>query len=138
LLKQIYVAADLDQFQEALLQMFRSPQIKLIVQAIHGETPGVYGRDYLVEQETGALFVRILPPNVRDLNDDQLGNLLALGMRYTPAGFVLIGRPDFTEAAYVKARQFATTYAKQVLLYPAYEICERYVQAIEGNAVFRL
>jgi hypothetical protein len=59
-------------------------------------------------------------------------------MKHNPAGFVLIGRPDFTETAYSKARQFAATYSKQILLYPAYEICERYVRALEGTTEFQL
>jgi hypothetical protein len=133
--------------------LFRNPQIKLILNeelptpdpSQEGKTPpyaplkgGIYGRDYTVEQETGTLFVRILPPNVRDISDEHFGNLFALGTKHTPTGFVLIGRPDFTETAYVKARQFASTYSKQVLLYPAYEICERYVRTLEGTAEFQL
>jgi replicative superfamily II helicase len=153
LLKQVYAASDLEQFHEALRQLLRSPQITLILNEI-GEYPikpvskeeptpspsqeGLYGRDYTVEQETGTIFVRILPPNVRDISEEHFGNLFTLGIKYTPAGFVLIGRPDFSESAYTKARQFSDAYSKPVLLYPAYEICERYVQALEGMAEFQL
>jgi len=128
-LKQVYAASDLEQFNEALIQLFRNPQLKLILNAVSATD---WGCDYTVEQETGTLFVRILPPNIRDLSDEHFGNLLTLGMKYTPIGFVLIGRPDFTETTYTKAKQFATAYTKPLTLYPAYEICERYVRALEG------
>ena len=136
-----------------MLQLLRSPQIKLILNEVGEYSPaplskeeptpspsqeGIYGRDYTVEQENGTIFVRILPPNVRDLSEEHLGNLFTLGMKHSPKGFVLIGRPDFTEAAYTKAQQFSTTYSKHVLLYPAYEICERYIQTLEGTATFQL
>jgi len=153
-LKQVYAASDLEQFNEALTQLLRNPQIKLIFSEVigggHPPAPpskgepspgpsqeGIYGRDYTVGQETGTFFVRILPPDVRDISDEHFGNLFAMGIKHTPAGFVLIGRPDFTETAYARARQFSTAYSKPVLLYPAYEICERYVRALEGRAVFQ-
>jgi hypothetical protein len=62
--------------------------------------------------------------------------VFALGGLYEPMGFILIGRPDFSEATYAKARKLSATYGKPILLYPAYEICERYVQALEGQAPF--
>jgi helicase len=140
-LKQVYTASTLQEFDEALIRLLRSPQIKLILQeVIESGYPPVppskgeyYGRDYLVERETGPLFVRILSPNLREISDEHFGNLLTLGMKYNPAEFILIGRPDFTEATYTKAKQFSTTYTKPLTLYPAYEICERYVRALEGD-----
>ena len=155
---QVYSASELAEFDEALLQLFRTPQIKLILREVltpplasfdklgtdstKGESvPGgalreEYGRDYIVEQEKGRLFVRILPPNLREISEEQFGNLLTCGIKYNPENFVVIGRPDFTEATYTTAQQFSTAYSKRLLLYPAYEICERYLQALEGKAEF--
>ncbi len=140
-LKQVYSAATLEEFDEALIQLFRTPQIKLILQQVisteRSETEGIkYGSDYTVEGEQGVLFVRILAPDVRDISEAHFGNLLSAGMKYAPAGFVLIGRPDFSEATYTKARQFSKSYSKSLILYPAYEVCERYVQALEGVGEF--
>lgn len=136
-LKRIYSAPDLTQFDMALQDLFRQPSLKLLIsEVISGDKRTGY--DYTLESPHGVLFVRILPPNVRELSDDLVGNLLTMGLRYTPTGFILIGRPDFTETAYARARRFAVTYAKPIHLYPAYEIGERYVRALEGVAPFAL
>lgn len=144
-LKQVYAASDLEQFDEALRQIFHTPQIKLLLNDVIGsgaQAPAAqntpFGKDYTLEQEHGTMFVRILPPNVRELSDEFFGNLLTVGMQQTPAGFMLIGRPDFSETTYTRARQFSATYNKPMLLYPAYEICERYVRALEGTTAFSL
>jgi hypothetical protein len=73
---------------------------------------------------------------MRELSDEQFGNLLTTGMKHTPAGFVLIGRPDFTESTYTNAQQFSKTYSKPLTLLPAYEVCERYVKSLEGKTPF--
>jgi hypothetical protein len=140
-LKQVYDASDLHEFDEALLHLFQTPHLKLLLNPVVGsdaQTPALqtYGKDYVLEQEQGALFIRILPPNIREMSDEHFGNVFALGGRYEPTEFVLIGRPDFSEASYAKARQFSTVYGKSILLYPAYEICERYVLALEGERAF--
>ena len=143
LLRRIYAAATLPEFDEALKQLFRTPQVKLILQEILTTDQatlekGEYGRDYLIERENGTLLLRILPPQLRELSDAQLSHLFTIGVKYAPQGFLLIGRPDFSEATYASARQFSQTYAKSLALYPAYEICERYVQALEQQGTFEL
>lgn len=133
ILQQVYTASDLDTFGAALHQIFRSPQVNLVLrQAREAAADRSAGRDYLLEQQRGTFVIRILPPDVRDLSEEQLGSLLTVGLQAAPAGFLLIGRPDFSEAAYACARQFAATYSKPISLIPAYAICERYVQALEG------
>lgn len=143
LLKQIYAAATLTEFDKALKQLFRTPQIKLILQDIvttdqTALEKGEYGRDYLIERENGTVLLRILPPQLRELQDDQFGHLFTIGIKYAPQGFLLIGRPDFSEATYAAARQFSQTYSKSLELYPAYSVCERYVQALEQQGTFEL
>ena len=143
LLKQIYAAATLQEFDEALKQLFRTPQIKVILQEAVTTEPttsekGEYGRDYLIERERGTILLRILPPQVRELEDDQFAHLLAVGIKYAPQGFVLIGRPDFSEATYARAQQFSQAYSKSLTLSPAYSLCERYVQALETHSAFEL
>lgn len=140
-LKQVYGASDLYEFDEALIQLFRTPHLKLLLNAAiaDGEHPPAsrkHGNDYTFEDEQGTLFVRILPPKIREIDEQQFGTLFAMGGRYEPKGFILIGRPDFSEATYAKARKFSAAYGKPILLYPTYEICERYVQALEGKAPF--
>jgi len=142
-LKQVYGASELYEFDEALMQLFRTPSLNLLLSDIlrsYEQPPAAAqaGRDYVLEQAQGAFIIRILPPNIREIDDTQFGNLFALGASYEPRGFILIGRPDFSEAAYNKARQFSAAYNKQILLYPAYEICERYVSALEGKSAFSL
>jgi hypothetical protein len=122
------------------MQLFRTPHLKLLLNDVigSGEQPASreQHKDYTLEQEQGTLYMSILPPNMRDINEGQFGNLFARGGLHDPAGFVLIGRPDFTETTYAKARQFSAAYGKSILLYPAYEICERYVLALEGEKHF--
>ena len=132
-LKQVYSAATLPDFAEAVIRLLRSPQLKLILQDVLAAKAD-YGRDYLVERAAGTLLVRILPPNVREITEEHFGNLLTMGMKYQPTEFLLIGRPDFTETTATKAQQFTAAYQKPLTLYPAYEICERYVRALEGVA----
>ncbi len=138
LLKQVYSATTLEEFHEALLQIFQAPQIQFPLRENLETSQKRFGRDYLVERETGTVCLRILPPNIREVSDEQFGNLLTLGMKYTPAGFIVVGRPDFTEETLTRAEQFSRSYSKPLSLMPAYEICERYVQAIEGKADFLL
>jgi hypothetical protein len=149
-LKQVYGAADLYEFDAALMQLFQTPRLKLLLNAVIGsgkaslsageqpQSSQKHGRDYTLEDKQGTLFVRILPPNIREIDEQQFGTVFALGGMHEPRGFILIGRPDFSEATYAKARKFSTAYGKPILLYPAYEICERYVQALEGKAPFAL
>ena len=135
-LKQVYSASTLEEFHSALLQVFQTPQLNIVLRPDVSVSGEKFGRDYLVEQETGTLFLRILPPNVREVSDAQFGNLLTLGMKYTPSGFIVIGRPDFTEETYTQALQFSQSYSKPFHLMPAYELCERYVQVLEGKVGF--
>ncbi len=135
-IKQVYDASNLAEFDQALVQLFRTPQLRVILREAVSAAPSSQGKDYLVEGEKGTRFVRILPPNQRDIGDEQCAHLLAAGMKHTPARFVLIGRPDFSESSYTNARQFSTAYSKPLLLLPAYEICERYVQVLEGKGKF--
>ena len=143
LLKNVYASSTLQEFDDALMQLFRIPQLKLVLQDVisaghvsqeHAE----FGRDYLIERESGTFLIRILPPHLRDLSDEQFGSLFTAGITYAPTGFILIGRPDFTEATYTKALEFSRSYSKQLLLHPAYEICERYVLALEGVTPFEI
>jgi hypothetical protein len=139
-LKQVYGASDLYEFDEALMQLFRTPHLKLLLTDVIATGDQSASReqhkDYTLEQEQGTLYMRILPPNMREIDEGQFGNLFALGGLHGPTGFVLIGRPDFTESTYAKARQFSAAYGKPILLYPAYEICERYVLALEAEKHF--
>lgn len=140
-LKQVYGAADLGEFDDALLRIFRTPALKLIFSDLRPDAaPDAArpNRDYVLETERGAYVLRILPPNARDIDDDGFGRLFARGAAVEPQGFLLIGRPDFTEATRARARQFSAAYGKPVRLYPAYEVCERYVQALEGESDFVL
>jgi hypothetical protein len=140
-LKQVYGASDLYEFDEALLQLFRTPRLKLLLNAAIGggeqqTAPQKRSNDYTLEDEQGTFFIRIFSPNMREIDEQQFGTVFALGGMYEPKGFILIGRPDFSEATYARARKFSATYGKPILLYPAYEICERYVQALEGKESF--
>ena len=133
LLTQLYSAATLDELHDAALRLFRAPQCHLFVRELPPQG-NQFGCDEAIEQERGALFIRVLPPNVRELSDEQLGNLLAAGMACQPVEFIVIGRPDFTEATRAKAQQFASMYGKPLRLLPVYALCERYVQVLEGRA----
>ncbi len=136
-LSRIYSASNLTEFHEALVQLFQSPQVTLLLQDV-GSTSEDWGKDYLLEEERGRTLLRILPPQLHELNEDDCATLFSRGIQYNPTRFLLIGRPDFTEASYRLGQQFAKSYHKEVLLYPAYEICERYVLALEGTADFEL
>ena len=137
LLSRIYTASDLAEFHDTLLQLFRTPQIKLLLQEVVAGSER-FGKDYLLEGQHGRDFVRILPPELQELDEEHFANLLSCGVKHNPIRFLVIGRPDFTEAAYSSAQQFGESYGKELRLYPAYEICERYVRALEGEARFHL
>ncbi len=137
LVNRIYSASDFTEFHEALIQLFRTPQLKLLLQElVSAHASERFGKDYLLEGEKGRTLLRILPPNLQEVDEEHFANLLSCGVKYNPAGFVLIGRPDFTEASYSAARQFSESYSKTLRLYPAYDICERYVQILEGTQTF--
>ena len=135
LLMRLYSAVTLQELRDAITVFFRAPQINLFVRELPQQDER-FGSDYAIEQERGALFVRVLPPNQRELDDEQIGNLLAVGLAAQPLAFVVIGRPDFTEATQTKAQQFAAVYGKPLHLCPVYALCERYVQALEGKQAF--
>ena len=139
LLDRIYSASEFMEFHEALLQLLQTPQVRLMLQElISSHDTKRFGKDYLLDGETGRTLVRILPPELQELDEDHFANLLSCGVKHNPARFILIGRPDFTEASYSAARQFSESYSKTLQLYPAYEICERYVLALEGDAAFKI
>ncbi|MBD3305796.1 DEAD/DEAH box helicase [candidate division KSB3 bacterium] len=138
LLKQVYAADNLEEFDLALRQMLQAPQLALHFRETPATGGSPLGREYTLDEERGTLFVKVLPPHLRELDEKQFGTLLTRGMRYQPAGFLVIGRPDFTEASYRQAQQFSDAYAAPLTLLPAYAVCERYVQALEGKTPFQL
>lgn len=91
------------------------------------------GIDYTPRNPRTTVFLRVLPPQDREILLEHVADILSAAAHYIPVSIIMIGKPGFSQDAVEEVKRLSRAYSVNIQLIPAYELGERYVEVLEGQ-----
>ncbi len=129
-LLRMYQAETLTDLAESIVRLLQHLKVPSILKKV-GESDS--GMDYTLRDDKAVIFLRILPPQEKEIPLNQIAEVLSKAARFIPLSIVIIGKPGFGQEALEEARQLSQAYSVNIQPFSVYDLGEQYVEILEGQ-----
>jgi replicative superfamily II helicase len=129
-LLNVYQAETLTDLAESIGRLLQHLEVPSTFKKV-GEADS--GMDYTLRDDKAVIFLRVLPPQEKEIPLNQVAEVLSKAARFIPLSIVIIGKPGFSQEALEEARQLSQAYSVNIQPLSVYDLGERYVEILEGQ-----
>lgn len=130
LLLNMYQAETLADLAESIVRLLQHLEIPSILKKV-GESET--SRDYTLRDDKAVIFLRVLPPQEKEVPLNQVAEVLSKAARFIPLSIVILGKPGFNQEALEEAKRLSQAYSVNIQPLSVYDLGERYVEILEGQ-----
>jgi replicative superfamily II helicase len=129
-LLNMYQAETLADLAESIVRLLQHLEIPSILKKV-GESET--SRDYTLRDDKAVIFLRVLPPQKKEVPLNQVAEVLSKAARFIPLSIVILGKPGFNQEALEEAKRLSQAYSVNIQPLSVYDLGERYVEILEGQ-----